>query len=113
MMYRMLSIMAVGVAMVVAGQALADKSAAEKSTHNGKVVSIADNKLVMTDKDGKEHEHALTAEVKTTCDGKDCKCEDIKAGMRIRVTTTTKDDKQTVTKLEALDKNEEFEKLDK
>lgn len=112
MMYRMLSLVALGVALLVAAPAFADKPDAEKSTHLGKVVSIADDKLVMTGKDGKEHDHALTADVKTICDGKVCKCEDIKTGMKIRVTTTKKDDKQTVTKIEALDKNEEFEKLE-
>jgi hypothetical protein len=112
MMYRLLSLVTLGVALALAAPALADKDG-EKSTHDGKVVSIADDKLVITGKDDKEQSHALNADVKKTCDGKVCKCEDIKAGMKIRVTTTTKDDKQTVTKLEALDKNEEFEKLDK
>jgi uncharacterized protein (TIGR03000 family) len=84
---------------------------ADKSTHDGKVVSIAADKLVMTGKDESEHSHALTADVKLTCDGKACKCEDIKAGMRIRV-TTKKDDKQTVTRIESLNKNDNFENRD-
>jgi uncharacterized protein (TIGR03000 family) len=84
---------------------------AETSTHNGKVVSITESKLVMTGKDDKEQTHALTAGVKMTCDGNVCKCEDIKTGMKIRV-TTKKDDKQTVTTIEALDKNDKFERLD-
>src|ERR1700676_1226479 len=113
MMYRMLSLVALGVAMVVAAPARADESAAKNSTHVGKVVTIADDKLVMTGKDGKEHDHVLTADVKLICDGKACKCDDIKAGMKIRVTTTKNDDKQTVTKIEALDKNEQFEQLEK
>jgi uncharacterized protein (TIGR03000 family) len=84
---------------------------AGKSTHDGKVVSIADDKLVMTGSGDSEHSHALTADVKLTCDGKVCKCEDIKAGMRIRV-TTKKDDKQTVTRIESLSKNDDFENRD-
>jgi hypothetical protein len=43
-----------------------------------------------------------------TCDGKVCKREDIKAGMKIRV-TTKKDDKQSVTRIESLDRNDDFE----
>jgi hypothetical protein len=113
MMYRLLSLAALVGAILVAAPALAAKPDAEKTTHLGKVVSIADDKLVMTGKDGKEHEHALNSDVKTWCDGKVCKNEDIKTGMKIRVTTTMKDDKATVTKIEALDKNEEFEKLEK
>jgi uncharacterized protein (TIGR03000 family) len=86
-------------------------NAADKSTHDGKVVSIAEDKLVMTGKDDQEHSHALTADVKLSCDGSICNCKDIKAGMRIRV-TTKKDDKQTVTRIEALDKNVDFQNRD-
>jgi uncharacterized protein (TIGR03000 family) len=82
--------------------------ATEKSTHDGKVVSIAEDTLVMTGKDEKEHKHALTADVKMICDGKVCKYEDIRAGMKIRV-TSKKDDNHTVTRIEALDKNDRFE----
>jgi uncharacterized protein (TIGR03000 family) len=84
---------------------------AVKSTHDGKVVSITADKLVMTGKDDSEHSHALTADAKLTCDGKVCKCEDIKAGMKIRV-TTKQDDKQTVTRIESLSKNDNFENRD-
>jgi uncharacterized protein (TIGR03000 family) len=81
---------------------------ASRSTHDGTVVSMADDKLVMTGMGDSEHSHALTADVKLTRDGKVCKSEDIKAGMKIRVTTKT-DDKQTVTKIQSLDKNADFE----
>jgi len=84
---------------------------ADKSTHDGKVVSIADDNLVMSGKGDSEHSHALTADIKFTCDGKVCKREDIKAGMRIRV-TTKKDDKHTVSLIESLSKNDDFENRD-
>jgi uncharacterized protein (TIGR03000 family) len=83
--------------------------AAGQSTHDGKVVSIVEDKLVMTGKDDKEHSHALNADVKLTCDGTVCKCEALKAGMKIRVSTKN-NDQNTVTRIEALDRNEEFEK---
>jgi len=108
MMYRMLPLVALGLALFVSAASLAAKEADVKS-HDGKVVSINEDKLVMTDKNDKEHSHALTADVKLTCDGKVCKCEDIKSGMKIRV-TTKKDDKKTVTRIEALDKNDDFTK---
>lgn len=111
MMYRMLPLAALAMALFMSSPSRADQ-AADTSTHEGKVVSMAGDKLVMTGKDGAEHSHVLTASAKLTCDGKICKSEDVKAGMKIRVTTTKKDDKQTVTRIEALDKNTSFEKRD-
>ena len=84
--------------------------AADKNAHDGKVISITEDKLVMTGMDEKEHTHALTADVKMTCDKQVCKWDGIKAGMKIRV-TTKKDDSHTVTTIEALDKRVNFEKL--
>jgi len=63
----------------------------------------------MTGKDGKDHTHTIAADAKLTCDGTICKSEDLKPGMKIRV-TTKKADKEVATKIEALDKRAEFEK---
>lgn len=80
------------------------------SSHEGKVVSITGDKFVMTNMEGKEeHAHTLTADSKVTCDGKACKAADLKPGMRIRV-TTEKAEPHTVTRIEALDTNQDFEK---
>lgn len=70
-------------------------------THEGKVVKAGDGKLLMSDKEGgKQHMHIVPATAKITCDGKECKLEDLKEGTMIRV--TTKDDtERTVTKVEA------------
>ena len=35
---------------------------------------------------GKEHSHEVVKDAKITCDGKECKLSDLKAGTRIRVT---------------------------
>lgn len=86
------------VALVLfAGQA----ALAADKTHEGKVVQAGNGKLTMKDKDGnKEHTHTVPATATITCDGKECKLEDLKAGYTIKV--TTKDDAQnTVTKIEA------------
>ena len=92
-----------------------DKSAAKGETHEGTVVSVAGAKLIMKAKakDGQEaieHTHKLADNARVTCDGKECKLEDLKPGQKIRV-TTRKGDKEMATKVEALDKNERFEKL--
>jgi hypothetical protein len=74
----------------------------DKDTHTGKVVSVTGNKLLMVDKDGKnEHMHMVSDTAKITCDGKDCKLADLKAGMPIRVTTKKEGDKTMATKIEA------------
>jgi GH24 family phage-related lysozyme (muramidase) len=74
---------------------------------DGTVVSVGADKLTMADKEGKEHSHALAANVKVTCDGKTCTALDLKAGMRIRVTTDTTD-QHAATRIEALDKDTAF-----
>ncbi len=93
-----------------AGQKIKDKvvSPGEKSM-DGTVVSVSDDKLTMTNKEGKEHHHALAVNVKVTCDGKTCTTADLKAGMRIRVTTDTTD-RHAAIRIEALDNNRDFEK---
>ena len=86
MSFRMISVASLALALLLGAAALAAQ-AAEPNTHEGKVVSITGEKLVMTGKDGKEHSHALTTDAKLTLDGKACKAADLKAGTRIRVTT--------------------------
>lgn len=57
-------------------------------THDGKVVSVTDEKLVMTDKDGKnQHNHMITGAAKVMLDGKIVKITELKAGDSIKVTT--------------------------
>ncbi len=84
-----------------------DKNETFANTHDGKLVSITSSRLVMTDKDGKEHSHSVLTDTKVTLDGKACKTEDLKAGMKIRVTTKKTDEKVAV-EIEAIDKNAEF-----
>jgi len=82
--------------------------AADK-THDGKVVSATAEKLVMTSSDGKEHSHKIAADAKITLDGKAAKATDLKKDFRVRVTTKA-DDATIATRIEALDKNPDFEK---
>jgi hypothetical protein len=89
--------------------AVKDKQA-EEAMHDGSVVSITGNKLVMTGKEGQEHSHTLAADAKLTLDGKVCKAGDLKPGTRIRVTTQGTD-KSVVNRIEGLDKNLDFASL--
>lgn len=109
MLYRMFPLVTLALAMFVASPVLVAKDTAESAdvTHDGKVVSVTGDKLVMSNKEGKEHSHTLSKDAKVTCDAKPCKVGDLKAGMKIRVTTKG-DDKQIATHVEAIDKNQIF-----
>lgn len=78
------------------------------NTFEGQLVSMTGNKLVMTNKEGKEYCHTLAEDAKLTCDGEDCEADDIKSGSRIRV-TTEEDDRNVATCIHSLDKKTEFE----
>ncbi len=83
------------------------KNAMFANTHDGKFVSSTKGKFVMTSEDGKEHSHTITEYTTVTCDGKDCKVSDLKAGTRIRV-TTKKANEKAVTGIEAIVKDADF-----
>ena len=72
----------------------------------GKVISLAGNKLVMRNKEGTAYSHTLAKDAKLTWDGKACKAEDLKAGTDIRV-TTKKDDRNVATASNVSTKNKE------
>jgi hypothetical protein len=52
----------------------------------------------------------VSANANVSCDGRICQADDLKPGMRIRITTMT-DANQLVTRIEALDKQEAFDIL--
>jgi hypothetical protein len=112
MMYRVLFLLLAALALVCfLGQpAVADDKAEKGDTHEGTIVSVTATKLIMK-KTGEEteHEHTMADNAKITCDGKECKLEDLKPGQKVRV-TIKKGEKGIATKVEALDKNKEFEK---
>jgi len=106
MFYSMCAAAALTLTLLVGSPALANKDVGG-STHDGKVISVTGEKLVMVGKDGKEHSHDLTADAKVCLDGKSIKIENLKQGMWIRV--TIKDDlKNVATRIEALENNKEF-----
>ena len=93
---------------VLAGSAVAFTAEdAKEATHDGTIVSISITELVMTGKDEKGHTHTITDNTIVTCDKKDCKATDLKAGTKIRV-TTKKSDENAVTCIEAIVKDGDF-----
>jgi len=79
------------------------KSGSATGTHDGYVVKAGDGQLTMTVAKGarEEHTHVVAMDAKITCDGKECKLEDLKKGDHIRVTEEKKGDKKLVTKIVA------------
>jgi hypothetical protein len=108
----MLPLFLVAVTLVLfAGMPLMAQDKDKGATHEGTVVSVSANKIVMKGKDdATEHTHTLAADAKITCDDRACKLDELKPGQKVRV-TTKKGDKTIATKIEALDKNKEFSKL--
>jgi hypothetical protein len=99
MMYRTLPLVLAVVAFLVF---LSPAVAADK-THEGKIVKAGNGELTMTDKDGSnKHTHKIPLTATITCDGKDCKLEDLKEGFFVKVTTGQ--DETTVVRVEALTK---------
>jgi Cu/Ag efflux protein CusF len=100
-MLRRTFVLAAVVAFVAWGaQSFADD--VQPGTHEGKVVKVETDKLTMTDKDGKnEHTHMIPADAKITCEGKDCKLTDLKAGYPVKITVEKKGEKNVVTKIDA------------
>ena len=84
-----------------------DKNETFAHTHDGKVVSITSSKLMMTGSDGIEHSHTITTDTKVSLDGKECKASDLRAGLKIRVTTKPSDDDAAIG-IEAIDKDSGF-----
>ena len=91
MMNRILTPSAsLAVAAFAVGVIAADKPA--NNTHTGVVVSTVDGKLTMMGKDKKEHTHTVAKDATITCDGKDCKLEDLKKDQRVTVTVEKQGD---------------------
>jgi hypothetical protein len=104
MLYRVLGFACAALALAVLVNGATVVTAGEKNAHEGKVVSVKGNQLTMEAKNGKEHSHEVTTNAKITCDGKECKLIDLKAGTRVRVTV---DDANRATRIEAFLKTQE------
>ena len=91
----------------VASHSIADEKSAPTNKREGKVVSMTGDKLVMTNREGKQFTRTVAKDAKVTCDGHACKTENIKAGQKVRI-TTHHDDRNVATCVEYLDKQAEF-----
>lgn len=76
--------------------------------HLGTVVTMTDDVLLMTTGNGRVLAWMLDPDARLTRDGCACASDDLKYGMRIRVTIAS-DGSRVVTRIEALLVNDDFE----
>lgn len=96
-MKRILGLMAAMLALVWVTSAVR-----AEDVHKGKVVSVSNGKLTMTDTDGKnEHSHMVPSDATITCDGQTCKLDDLAKDCWVTITREKKGDTMVVTKVEA------------
>ncbi len=77
---------------------------ANVGSHDGTVVKAGEGHLTMEAQDKKDYTHMVAKDAKITCDGKDCKLDDLKKGTKVAVTLDGKGDTAKVTKIEATTK---------
>ena len=65
---------------------LTSPQAGDPQSREGMVVSAGAGQLVVSDMAGKEQTHRVDAEAKITVNGKPARLEDLKLGMRVRMT---------------------------
>jgi hypothetical protein len=87
---------------VAADKVEKDKPAAD-NVHKGVVVSVSavDGTLTMKGTGGKEHKYMVAKDAKITCDGKECKLDDLTKGETVAVTVEKQGDDMVITKIEA------------
>ncbi|MFT3883630.1 MAG: hypothetical protein QM703_28780 [Gemmatales bacterium] len=69
----------------------ATSAARAEEVHKGKVVSVSNGKLTMTDMNGKnEHSHMVPSDATITCDGATCKLDDLTKDCWVKVTREKK-----------------------
>lgn len=107
MNYRTISSGALALALFAGSIAAFATDSGEDATHDGTVVKISGTELLMLSKDDKEHTHTLSQATTVTLDGKDCKWDELKAGLKIRVTTQDAD-RKAVSHIEAISTNKTF-----
>ncbi len=115
MAYRVLSLAALALVVgFLAGTPARSEDKNKKDTyHEGTIVSCTGNKFTMKMKGtNEEMTHTLASDAVIMIDGRKAEVStfrDLKADTKVRV-WTKKGDKDTVVKIEALDKNKDFEK---
>jgi hypothetical protein len=83
-LFALLALVALALFLAPAAVLAADE------THEGTFVKAADGKLTIEGSDKKEHSCDVAKDAKITCDGKECKLDDLKKGVKVKVTLKDK-----------------------
>ena len=99
-------VVVVVVVVVVGGETVVaniDAVASDSSSkQTGVVQSVADGKLAMTDRDGKnEHTYSVAKDAKIACNGKDCKLEDLRKGTTVVVVVVVTGGTSAISSIDA------------
>ena len=89
----------------------APKSETFGDFHDGTVVRVSGDRLVMASPEGKEYSFRVATDAFVCCDGTICPADDLKVGSKIRVTPKA-DDINVATKIESLVNEVDFADLD-
>ncbi len=89
----------------------APKSETFGNFHDGTVVGISGDRLVMASIEGREYSFRVATDAFICCDGVTCLAEDLKVGSKIRITTKA-DDVNVATKIESLINHVDFADID-
>jgi len=66
------------------------------------VVQAGDGKLTVLDGGGNQHTAAVASDAKLTLDGKDCKLEDLKKGLKVKLTVRKDGGQPAITWVEGV-----------
>ena len=89
----------------------APKSETRGDFHDGTVVSVSGDRLVMASPESKEYSFRIATDAYMCCDGVTCPAEELKIGSRVRITTKA-DDINVASKIESLVNQTDFADLD-
>ena len=79
--------------------------------HDGTVVSISGDRLVMACNEGKEYSFRVATDAYVSCDSVTCLAEELTVGSKVRLITKA-DDINVATKIESLINQVDFADLD-
>lgn len=97
-----LALLAASLVLFLGLSAAVADSPDKPGTHEGILVKVLDRQLTMTDKDGKnEHSHEVAPDARISCDGKECKLDELQKGCTLRVALEKRDNRMMATKVEA------------
>lgn len=83
---------------------------AKENLQDGTIIMITPSQLALKDADGKEYSYDIVEKTQLSLDGKACRPQDLKSGLKARVATDSGESKTAIT-VDAIDKNPLFENM--